>query len=132
MATLSSLQHPALKLRPVLPAVPPLAILRTKPEVLWAYLSDLDKSIQDLYTNLSQKNQGYVLAPMRVSAVGPAETSLTVLLSQPEKDTSFTPLAIPSWDANLWVVALTVTGFEIHASVAPGGAGGEIRWILVR
>ena len=66
------------------------------------------------------------------TAVGAAETTVAVLFQSALEDADYVPLLVPSWNANLAVSGLAATGFTIVASAAPGGAGGTVRWVIVR
>ena len=68
-----------------------------------------------------------------VIAFGAADTSKAVAFTINEDDANYTIILSPIWNAGaVWVTNIAVTGFTANCVTAPGGAGLNMSYMLIR
>jgi hypothetical protein len=69
---------------------------------------------------------------MLITTLGAAEVSAPIVFATPEPDVYYQAVMTPAWNATTWRSGITENGYTINVSAAPGGAGGDVRWVIVR
>lgn len=111
--------------------IPNLPIPPKNPDQVVSYLEALDRAIADFHDRLAERLQQFVEIAS-TTEFGAAETSVAVVFGTEVADDSYVVVATPGWDARMWVTAVSTAGFTLNASSAPGGAGGSVRWAVLR
>ena len=110
---------------------PNLPVLPTRPDQIIAYLTSLDRAIVDFYGRLAERLQHYVEVA-DTTAFGAATTTVAVTFGSDLSDTDYVVVATPGWNTKIWITSVATSGFTITVSDAPGGAGGDVRWAVIR
>jgi hypothetical protein len=110
---------------------PNLPVLPVQPGQVVVYLASLDRAIVDFYGRLAERLQHFVEVA-DTTTFGAADTVVAVVFSSALSDGEYVVTGTPSWNTKLWITGVATSGFTLRVSDAPGGAGGSVRWLVVR